>query len=294
MKLILALLLLAGSTANAAPALHWSSDGLNNRDLTIHPNGNVLLTSLMSPKNLFSAIAVSTRVDGQWSDLAIAPFSGTFDDLEAMFDPAGEWLYFASKRPKPDRDGDDWDLWRVAYSDQGWGDPENLGTTINTDGDEFYPSLTRDGKLYFTATRNKNTREDIFVATQHQGQFALVKAVGSGVNSATWEFNSFIDPDERYLIFGSQRRDGEVGGGDLYISYRKDGVFEPAQLLKGTVNSKRLDYCPFVFEDTLFFASERAAELQKPLTMKQLQHVFSAPGNGMGDIYQITLDEVLP
>ena len=35
--------------AAAEPTRHWVSDGFNNRDLTIHPAGHVLLTTIMSP-----------------------------------------------------------------------------------------------------------------------------------------------------------------------------------------------------------------------------------------------------
>jgi len=33
----------------------------------------------------------------------------------------------------------------------GWSKAENLGTAINTEADEFYPSIARNGNLYFTA-----------------------------------------------------------------------------------------------------------------------------------------------
>ena len=38
-------------------------------------------------------------------------------------------------------------------SDEGWGSPEQLPDPISTDHEEFYPSLTTSGDLYFTSDR---------------------------------------------------------------------------------------------------------------------------------------------
>jgi len=57
-------LLIISISISADPELHWVSSGLNNRDITFSPDGNTLLTTIMSPKNLFAAIAISHQVDG--------------------------------------------------------------------------------------------------------------------------------------------------------------------------------------------------------------------------------------
>jgi len=81
----------------------WFNSGINNRDITFSPDGNLILTTVVAPKNQFSVIAMSENIDGRWSALETAPFSGEFQDIEAAFHPNGNWVYFASKRPKPDR-----------------------------------------------------------------------------------------------------------------------------------------------------------------------------------------------
>ncbi|MCZ6504156.1 MAG: exo-alpha-sialidase, partial [Gammaproteobacteria bacterium] len=146
-------LLIISISISADPELHWVSSGLNNRDITFSPDGNTLLTTIMSPKNLFAAIAISHKVEGAWSALTIAPFSGQYQDIEAMFSPDGNDLLFASRRPKPQRDGNDWDIWRVDLVDGKWASPVNVGD-VNSTGDEFYPSIANNGNLYFTATRD--------------------------------------------------------------------------------------------------------------------------------------------
>lgn len=273
----------------------WFNSGMNNRDITFSPDGDVLLTTIVAPRQQAAIIAVSYKYDDIWSPLKVAPFSGEFMDIEPAFSPDGAYVYFASKRPKPDRAGEDWDLWRVAFDVPDWGEPEHLGNVVNSEGNEFYPSLTREGKLYFTATREDSLgTEDIYRALPDEnGLFKSVENVGAPVNSPAFEFNAFIAPDESYLIFGAQRRPDEIGGGDLYISYREEKLFTEPLLLSAPVNTGRLDYCPTVWQDRLYFTTESQSDtLVKNIV--DMEKLYLSPGNGLGDVYWISLEEILP
>ncbi|MBD3648920.1 MAG: PD40 domain-containing protein, partial [Pseudomonadales bacterium] len=114
-------ILLSTTAAAKEPELHWISNGANNRDLTISPDGNVMMTTIMWPGNHFSVIVMSEKKEGVWQDLMVAPFSGTWPDIEPMFSPDGGRLFFASKRPAPDKPEPDWDIWVTERNDQGWG-----------------------------------------------------------------------------------------------------------------------------------------------------------------------------
>ncbi len=276
-----------------AADLHWVSSGMNNRDITFSPDGKVLLTTITSPKNHFSAIAISVKRAGTWSSLEIAPFSGHYQDIEAIFSPDGKQVFFASTRPKPDREGSDWDIWRLNYEKGNWSEPVNLGEPVNSSGAEFYPSVAANGNLYFTATREQGLgSEDIYRAVYEKGRYNRIENLGPGVNSQAFEFNAFVAPDESYLIFGSQGREGEVGGGDLYISRAHEGRFEDARLLNREINTSRLDYCPSVFQGRLYFTSERMTSSPDLSDFEALQHTMNGPGNGLGDIYSIPFDAV--
>jgi Tol biopolymer transport system component len=270
----------------------WFNSGMNNRDITFSPDGKVMLTTILAPKNVSAAIAISHLQNGDWSPLEIAPFSGVHMDIEAAFSPDGKMVYFASKRPKPDREGSDWDLWQVPYDDGKWGKPVNLGAPVNSPGNEFYPSVAANGNLYFTATREDGAGgEDIYRALPDEGGYPTVENIGAPVNSPGFEFNAFIAPDESYLLFGSQGREGETGGGDIFISYRKAGTFTEPRLLPASVNTHRLDYCPTVFRDRLYFTSERLGDIDLA-TMEKLLRFHDSPANGLGDVYWISMDEI--
>lgn len=298
-RLLIALLLTLPSTLIAAdPEPVWFNSGMNNRDITFSPDGRMMLTTLMLPKNQSAVIAISHQTESGWSPLEIAPFSGRHPDIEPAFSPDGKTLYFASKRPVAGKGTTDWDLWRVAYRADGneWGDPVNLGEPVNTIGNEFYPSVTSSGRLYFTATREDTIgKEDLYVANPGPDGFVNVMNVGEPVNSEAFEFNAFIAPDESYLIFGAQRRPGEIGGGDLYISHKTASGFSEPALLPASVNTPKLDYCPTVWNDRLYFTSERSGPL--PVggfnNVEAVEGWSGSSGNGLGDIYWLPAADIL-
>ncbi len=281
--------------ADPVPVQHWINTGLNNRDLTISPDGHTLLSTIMSPTNRFAVILVSHQRDGKWSAPEIAPFSGTWPDIEPMFTPDGKRLYFASKRPKPDRDSTDWDIWSVTFDQGRWSEPDNPGPPINSAGNEFYPSITSGGSLYFTAERESDDPniggEDIWRALpdpKNPGQFLHAEPVPGAVNTKQSEFNAFISADDDFLIFGATGRDNEMGGGDLYIS-RADanGQFGPGILLPAPINSPSLDYCPYIRGDSFYFTSQRPTDNKLAESYETLKQAYESPGNGLGDIYSV-------
>jgi hypothetical protein len=274
---------------------HWINSGLNNRDLTISPDGTLLFSTIMAPANQFSAIIMSRKVNGNWQEPTLAPFSGQYADIEPMFSPDGERLYFASKRPRTEGDDrTDWDIWYVERDGIGWGDPVNTGEPINTEANEFYPSIASSGNLYFTVEREEGMgREDLFRAVMEEGKWSRIENLGPGVNSKTWEFNAFVEPDEKWILFSSQGREGEVGGGDLYASFMQpDGIFGDAVLLS-SINSPQLDYCPSVYDGILYFTSRKFTHADSFMRLQDLVGAFTNAGNGFGDIYEIPLTDLI-
>lgn len=61
----------------------------------------------------------------------------------------GNTLIFASKDIRGGYGG--YDLYRMVYRSLFWSNPENLGPSINTPGDEIYPFISYDNKLYFSS-----------------------------------------------------------------------------------------------------------------------------------------------
>ncbi len=276
------------------------STHLNERDFAISPDGSEIYFTISTPKSTFQTIVFTKRNKQGWSAPEIVSFAGEFSDLEPVFSGDGQTLYFASNRPTTGSTTKDFDIWKVKRIGAEWGTPENLGSVINTEGDEFYPAITKSGNLYFTAAyKGGPGREDIYVSEFRNGEFGKPSALDSAVNTKFYEFNAFVDQDEKYILFTSYGRKDDTGGGDLYLSVKDtQGKWQPAKNLKA-INSKQIDYCPYLTTDgrALFFTSERhrlpTAFTSKKATYKNVLDSNSNPVNGTGNIYWIDFRKVL-
>ncbi|MBC7892491.1 MAG: PD40 domain-containing protein [Sphingobacteriaceae bacterium] len=266
------------------------------RDLAISTAGDELYFSTQSLSGDLSVILVSRNVKGTWTAPEVASFSGKYHDIEPFLSADGRRLYFSSNRPKhPDSTAEgDYDIWYTDRNGTAWQAPRRLEGPVNTEKDEFYPSLSRNGTLYFTANYAGGTGgEDIYQSRWEGGQFQKPEVLPEAVNSKGHEFNAFVDPQERFLLFTAYGRKEGLGRGDLYVSFRDAaGVWQPARMLPEPLNSAALDYCPYVSPDGkwLFFSSKRTAKPSTPSpthTAQSLRERLNAPGNGLEDIFWV-------
>jgi Tol biopolymer transport system component len=269
------------------------SDGFANRDITISPDGNDLFYTIQWYFGIYSVILHAQKKNGQWSAPDTAWFSGRFNDLEPAFSPDGNRLFFTSNRPLniSSDSAKDYDIWYLQKNGSHWDGPFNPGAPVNTDKDEFYPSLTKTGSLYFTRN-NEEAGDDIFISELKNGKYSQPQPLPESVNSKGDDFNAFIDPDEKYIIFSSFKRKDDLGRGDLYFALRKEGVWQPSVHFEHGINSTTLDYSPFVSPDHryFFFTSKKQSlkfPFQKAKSAKEIRKELNSPGNAFEDIYII-------
>lgn len=275
------------------------STDMNERDYTESPLGNTVMYSLVLPANSLSVIMYQFYDGLFWSEPEVARFSGQYKDLEPSFSPDGSKLFFVSKRPVDNTfDEKDYDIWYIDISKNGWSNPINLGSPVNTGSDEYFPSVSATGNLYFTASYDDSFgKEDIYFSKFENGKYTTPVNLGESINTDLYEFNSFISPDESYLIFSSFGREDDIGGGDLYIAYRnEDGSWTKARNMGKQINSNRMDYCPFVSHDEkyFFFTSQRESYLFTNRKRKQYNEIIQLSNsieNGLGNIYWVEFDK---
>lgn len=273
-----------------------SQDFRNVRDFTVYKNEAYF--SAQSTMGDMSVIIRLSKTNHQWGNPSIAGFSGTHHDIEPFISHDGLKLYFASKRPSHEKDSSkDYDIWYVKRSNRNkkWSDPINIGLPINTDKNEFYPSLAINNNLYFTANYSDSKgKDDIYVSHFKQGAYQKPYSLSENINSESEEYNAFIAPDESYLIFGAYKRKDGLGSGDLYISYKdSDNQWAIAKNMGDTVNSQAMDYCPFVDVNNhmLYLTSRRNNKDTKHIKdVKTLLETFNDYENGLSRIYSTTLE----
>lgn len=274
----------------------------NVRDLTITSDQSEMYFSVQSRRQDFSAIMVSKKRGDSWGKPVVTSFSGQYKDIEPFLSEDGLTLYFASSRPVKGREDakPNYDIWKVTRNSisSEWSEPMNLGAPVNTEADEFYPSIATSGNLYFTAEREGTTgKEDIFLARYENGKFTEPQSLPSEINSQGYEFNAFVSYDESYILFTGYGREDGLGGGDLYIGKKDNqGNWQKAEHLDVPVNSKGLDYCPYVYGGRLYFTSNRSdlkAAYDTPLSTSELIKEFNKIENGVSRIYSVSTEGLI-
>ncbi len=112
--------------------------------------------------------------------------------------------------------------------------------------------------MYFSSNKIGNNF-DIYTSKFVNGKFQKATPLSDSINTPAYEADVFIDPDEKYIIFCGNRKDG-LGRGDLYISFkRRDGTWESAVNMGNLINTKGHELCPFVTKDGnyLFYTSNQ-------------------------------------
>lgn len=274
------------------------STAMNERDIAISKDGSHIVYTLSNADNTKRSLVEIKKSGDSWNEPSVTSFSGVHNDIEPFSSQDGKRLYFASDRPIERHVDPNYNLWMVNFDGDSWDEPKEISVLINTEKDEFYPSLSSNGNLYFTASyANSTGREDIYFSTLTNDKYVEAVPLGSEINSIYFEFNAYISPDENLLIFSSFGKDDDIGGGDLYMSRKnQDGTWEKSKHLGSRINSSFLDYCPFVdFNHRVFyFTSKRSnSSREKQADYHQLVHTYDEIENGLGNIYRYPLDSLL-
>jgi hypothetical protein len=265
------------------------------------PDGRELYFTLNAFQNRLGSIVVSRRENGRWGRPEMASFSGQYTDYDPFIAPDGKRLFFISNRPVAGtpRPPGDFDIWYADRTGSGWGEPVHLDGPVNSDRPEYYPSVTRDGTLYFSTVREGSNGFDIFRSRLVDGKYQAPENLGPEVNGTgrTAEIDVYVAPDESFIVFASYGRPDELGGGDLYISHRTESGWTPAKNLGPGVNSPAREYCPAGTVDGKYFywTSKRGfadQPLSRKLSFGELTDSLRSVRNGEGNIYRVPLARV--
>ena len=241
------------------------------------------------------AMLMMREESGRWSKPEAAPFSGEYGGVDPFISFDGNTVYFCSNRPRSagSEQEEDYDIWYVERTAGGWSEPINMGSPINSKSHEFYPSLTRDGTMYFQSHRNGGFgASDIYRAELVNGRYREAELLPEEINSAGSEGDAYIAPDESYLIVSTRREEDNIGRSDLYISFREeDGSWSPLKNMGEQVNSIGGENCQILSPcgRYLFYTSRqyKSPPPDSPLTYDFIRNAWGAPQNGLGDIYWV-------
>jgi outer membrane protein OmpA-like peptidoglycan-associated protein len=158
----------------------------------------------------------ATLENGKWKDVIELPFnSDQYSVAHPMLSPDNNTLYFSSDMPGTLGQSD---LFKVAINADGsYGVPENLGSSINTEGRETFPFISEEDELYFASDGHPGLGGlDVFVSKiESKGGFSEALNVGAPINGPQDDFSFLIDSKTRRGFFTSNRTEG-MGYDDIY------------------------------------------------------------------------------
>jgi hypothetical protein len=208
-------------------------------------------------------------IDDEWGPRTNleAPVNTSSDEATPCMSADGLSLYFASNRPGGQGNIDLWVTTRETTSDS-WGEPVNLGSTVNSWADEAFPSISADGlELYFSEFRVYRPGGygfgDLWVTKRptKDDPWGAPVNLGDTVNGWYNDGGHFISADGLTLFFGSFPRPGGLGADDIWMTRRatdSDPWCTPVNL-GPPVNSPFKDGLPSFSANgsTLYYFSDR-------------------------------------
>jgi hypothetical protein len=210
-------------------------------------------------------------VFGEPTNLGPIVNSGSYDEAPSI-SADGLSLYFGSWRSGGYGNNDLWVSTRPTTQDE-WGEPQNLGSTVNTSDRDGGPRISADGlSLYFNSTRPGGYEPtlwgDVWVAERATTSDPWGDPVNLGpiINTPSHAFAASISHDGLSLYFGSDRAGGS-GSDDLWVTTRAttDDPWEEPVNLGTTVNGSTHDADPSISADGLaLFFSDYALAPYRP------------------------------
>ncbi len=183
---------------------------------------------LISDKNKVTNLKIfkANNVGGEWKNIKELPFnSDDFSCGHPALSPDEKTLYFVS-----DMKGGfgATDIYKVTILDKdNYGEVENLGKTINTEGREVFPFVDAEGTMYFSSDGHLGLGVlDIFESKYLNNDFTTPKNLGVPINGPLDDFAFVINETKTNGFFSSNRKGGK-GDDDIYsyiIYYCKEDI----------------------------------------------------------------------
>ena len=177
------------------------------------------------------------KVDGVWGNITELPFnSDNYSTGHPTLSPDEKTLYFVSDMPGSIGQTD---IYKVGIlSDETYGEPENLGPVINTEGKEMFPFISSDNMLYFSSDGHLGLGFlDVFSSKPQGDKYTSIDNLGSPFNSSKDDFAFTISASEDYGYLSSNR-DGGKGDDDIYSFTIREPEIPCTQKIAGIVVDK--------------------------------------------------------
>jgi hypothetical protein len=278
------------------------STGIFERDVAMTSDGREFYFS--AGFRAITTIMVTRLRDGTWTAPEVVSFATdpAYFYMEPCVSRDGRRIFFLTTRPRagqtPKPGWGNNSIWTADRNSDGtWGEPYDLGPPVNGSDLTYFPSITKDGTLYFSRAKAAGKDSAIYRSRLVAGRYQEPERLPDSVNGAGLVFNAFVASDESYLIAGVEGREDATPPkkANYYIFFRNaDGTWNSGINMGPAVNDPaNTQQSAYVSPDGkyLFFSSnapgEPAARSLKGLTHARLVELNSSPRNGNSDIFWV-------
>ncbi|MFZ2906402.1 MAG: OmpA family protein [Cyclobacteriaceae bacterium] len=202
-----------------------NSENVNNGCITFSPDGKIMVFGKGNTGKRKGGDDVDLYLaryrNGVWGEPQIITGSVNSPkswDSTPAFSPDGRTLYFASNRAGGYGGTD---IYAAQMDSRGrFSRVRNLGPEINTSGNELFPYVAEDAKLYFSSDTHPGFGGlDLFVVKRASGKTSI-ENLGEPVNSTGDDFGIFlVKPDRGFF---TSNREGGKGDDDVYTFVNED------------------------------------------------------------------------
>lgn len=142
--------------------------------------------------------------------------------------------------------------------------PKNMGSAINSDKEEYWPSISIDGQT-FIFTRRTGNNEDFFQSNKKDGKWQPAFNIGPPINTSQNEGAQTISADGQTMAYTVCNRKGDYGKCDIYISRKTEsGKWSMPENIGAPINSSKWESQPSLSADgkTILFTRGSANHSQ--------------------------------
>lgn len=172
----------------------------------------------------------AVQENGIWNKAEELPFnSDEYSTGHPTLSKDDQRLYFSSDRPGGFGGTD---IYVSTWKNGQWGEPLNLGSEVNTKGNELFPFVDERGNIYFSSDgRPGQGGLDIYYTTLTPDgkQGRVTSNLGEPLNSAKDDFGIVTDADRLGGYFSSNRKRG--GADDDVYHFSRQGALYPCREL---------------------------------------------------------------
>jgi hypothetical protein len=292
-----------GQEAPADSALVFApgivSSGMSDRDITITPDGTEIYFCRNIGNFKYATIFYTKMVEGSWTKPEVVEFASNpnYIFIEPHISPDGKKFFFASNKQKEGDESGSMEIWVADREGESWGKPYNIGAPINTGSDQYYPSVTNNGTLYFTSEDSATNEEFIYRSKFVDGKYQIPELLPLNINMGKARFNTFISPDETFLIVPAYGMADTYGATDYYIVFRdeNDQWSNPINMGSKINSDNGQEWSASISPDSkyLFFMSARIPKninLPEKMSEKSFNLLHNTYQNGNSDIYWISTE----